>query len=656
MRETGTQMIKKTLLTIFIAFNVILSAFSIDANLLSDDFRQIIDVDEANRQFISADFDNISYTDYFRYYSLVSEELNRYDDEFSWFIILDKKVGEELMNSFHTTDIEKLGIDRQKEFAEKLLEILHENVFRQYVFNADRLSAVIAGDFNCVSSSIMYSIFLTKYGFSHNPVQTIDHAFIKINFPDGEMIDVETTNMYGFDPGKKKDVLDEFGKTTGFTYVPQKNYADRKDITRKALLLDVYHNLLNYYFSRNDYLKACKLAYIIYLASGNEAGKKDFDTAFNNLIAGYAKNTNYAKGIEDINSYLDFMGKNDFFVNQRFDLMNNMINNWNDVEHYDALNDYLLNENSRYDYLANDPRFIKPYLYFIYKITNLSQGKKYREAFGLLNDFLKKNPGNPDITDFRYKLLNNYVYQWNDYNNFDGMNDYLLGQNELFENLKGSKEFADIYLGFINKEIENLDKNGRYADSYGLVKNYNSRFNNSETRNVFSNILKDEFDSYRNTGDTSIYNTRSAELLNDFPDYADIIGKYKKYYLADRAYSLMKSNNYANAISEYKQVYFENRDDPEVRNNLINLYVNYTTKLYNQNDIKDMIKYCDEALSLFPDNYTLKNNYLSFFINLINNAINNNDIKKAKSLVKTARTKFPDNDTLQSIDRSLQLR
>ena len=59
---------------------------------------------------------------------------------------------------------------------------------------------------------------------------------------DGTPVDVETTNVHGFDPGKKKEFTDSFGAVTGYSYVPPSNYADRTTISLQELLALVLYN------------------------------------------------------------------------------------------------------------------------------------------------------------------------------------------------------------------------------------------------------------------------------------------------------------------------------------------------------------------------------------------------------------------------------
>ncbi|MDR1618735.1 MAG: hypothetical protein LBS06_06795, partial [Treponema sp.] len=72
--------------------------------------------------------------------------------------------------------------------------------------------------------------------------------------------DVETTNPYGFDPGSRREFHDQFGKLTGFAYVPARNYQDRSGISPLELVSLILHNRVAEAESRFRYAEALNLA------------------------------------------------------------------------------------------------------------------------------------------------------------------------------------------------------------------------------------------------------------------------------------------------------------------------------------------------------------------------------------------------------------
>ncbi|MDR0878600.1 MAG: hypothetical protein LBN21_11145 [Treponema sp.] len=130
--------------------------------------------------------------------------------------------------------------DREK--GEYVLEFIHKKFLKTYSLLQTRVDTILAsGRYNCVSSAVLYLIFARSAGLDVQGVMTKDHAFIAVNI-DGNFIDVETTNPYGFDPGNRKDFHDGFGKVTGFAYVPANNYRDRSSISPIELVSLILSN------------------------------------------------------------------------------------------------------------------------------------------------------------------------------------------------------------------------------------------------------------------------------------------------------------------------------------------------------------------------------------------------------------------------------
>ncbi|MCL1992752.1 MAG: hypothetical protein FWG66_07380 [Spirochaetes bacterium] len=130
----------------------------------------------------------------------------------------------------------------RRELADFILLYLHSNVFRAYSLDQSRVDTVFAnGRFNCVSSAVLYIILAQAFGIEAYGVVTKDHAFVMVRI-DGEYIDVETTSAFGFDPGGRREFHDDFGRITGFVYVPAGNYHDRQTISAIELVSVIMTN------------------------------------------------------------------------------------------------------------------------------------------------------------------------------------------------------------------------------------------------------------------------------------------------------------------------------------------------------------------------------------------------------------------------------
>jgi tetratricopeptide (TPR) repeat protein len=148
------------------------------------------------------------------------------------------------------------------EKAEAVLRFMYEKTLKRYSLNQTQLDVLLStGTYNCVSSAVLYLILGTSVGLDIKGVVTRDHAFITVH-ADGadDLIDIETTNKFGFNPGSKKEFTDNFGKTTGFAYGPPGNYRNRAQISPIELVSLIISNRISALESRKRFADALPLA------------------------------------------------------------------------------------------------------------------------------------------------------------------------------------------------------------------------------------------------------------------------------------------------------------------------------------------------------------------------------------------------------------
>ena len=144
--------------------------------------------------------------------------------------------------------------------AQFILEYLYANILKTYSLTQTRIDTIFTnGRYNCVSSAVLYMIFCEYSGINSSGVITRDHALLTLHI-NGEDIDVETTNRYGFDPGNRREFLDQFGRLTGFTYVPARNYRDRQSIGKIELISIIFNNRISDLERQGRYAEAVPLA------------------------------------------------------------------------------------------------------------------------------------------------------------------------------------------------------------------------------------------------------------------------------------------------------------------------------------------------------------------------------------------------------------
>jgi len=203
------------------------------------------------------------------------------------------------MDAFKTgSAIDSDTIEKKRRVAEYLLEYLHERHFRNYSERQTRVDiALEKGIYNCVSSAIIYMIFAKYLGFDVAGVRTRDHAFCLVKI-DGKTFDVETTSRFGFDPGKKKEFKDQFGKITGYAYVPPGNYRKRENIGEKAMLALILYNRNAFLSEKRQFDKALKVAADAYAYLHDEESFDRLATTVNNLASLFGMRNQNSEGLD----------------------------------------------------------------------------------------------------------------------------------------------------------------------------------------------------------------------------------------------------------------------------------------------------------------------------------------------------------------------
>jgi tetratricopeptide (TPR) repeat protein len=148
--------------------------------------------------------------------------------------------------------------DREK--ADFILGYIHRTLLKSYSLNQTGVDTIfVNGRYNCVSSAVLYTILCKSAGLDVSGVVTRDHSFVTVRIGN-ETIDVETTTPYGFDPGNRREFHDQFGRVTGFAYVPARNYRDRQAITPVELVSLIISNRISALEAGNRFSEAVPLA------------------------------------------------------------------------------------------------------------------------------------------------------------------------------------------------------------------------------------------------------------------------------------------------------------------------------------------------------------------------------------------------------------
>ena len=185
---------------------------------------------------------------------------------------LDSPEAATVLKSFESIKKEVTSNDYQKMSQEDrgraVLKLLYRDYLKQYSKDQTKLNtAFLTGEYNCVSSALMYMAAAKAAGLTVCGQKTPEHAFCtvyidanggKTNSSTTTKIDVETTNPYGFNPGSKETIENE-DKIKRYYVVPKSNYANRLEVSDKVFTTLIGGNLCADYITRNEYVQAMPL-------------------------------------------------------------------------------------------------------------------------------------------------------------------------------------------------------------------------------------------------------------------------------------------------------------------------------------------------------------------------------------------------------------
>ncbi len=238
--------------------------------------------------------------------SLLGTRMN--DEQFMRFAFLYSEIPQELVpvymqkyNTLVATLFAKLANTPLSDYekGEYILHFLHKNLFKSYrEFVTDLDSLFDKGLYNCVSSSIVYYALAMRFELPVSGIKTSDHAFCALDF-GGKITDVETTSLYGFNPGEKKEFANSFGQT-GFVYTPPANYQDRRSIGKLDLLSLILQNRIVELYKIQNYEKIVRLAINIHFLLQT----KD---SYTNLISEIGNYSSYMSNKKRFKEALNFL-------------------------------------------------------------------------------------------------------------------------------------------------------------------------------------------------------------------------------------------------------------------------------------------------------------------------------------------------------------
>jgi hypothetical protein len=332
--------------------------------------------------------------------------------------------------------------------AEAILTLLYNHTLKRYSEFQTRVdTALLSGDYNCVSSAVLFYYLARTADLKVGGVETPNHAFCTVEI-NGVSIDVETTNPYGFDPGSQRELSAAQSAEKTYVIVPKTKYLNRKPVDERRLLSLIYGNRISLLQKKGGFEETIGLTvdertlqgpsftmkdlaepFLTYAASLSSSGKRteglQFIKKVRELYGDYGRYHEYitATVSQTLN---DLMRKNDY--QGSYDLLSAWVSDidpatyaemyrgltFNSLQSMSStltLREYLAKVNAARAYLdAGDYEKLVSYAYYL-EADRIRQSDGWLKAVAVLDQGLKDLPGQKDLTAQKKAYLQNYAIE-----------------------------------------------------------------------------------------------------------------------------------------------------------------------------------------------------------------------------------------------------
>ena len=224
--------------------------------------------------------------------------------------------------------VRKGRTENELENAELIMKVMYDNVLSNYSRRQTKLSVMFkTGNYNCVSSSLLFLALAKDCGLDARIQETSVHAFVTVYTKDGQKFDVETTNPAGVNPGEKKMISQNSSGSKKYTIVPKTYYSNRVEISdRKAVTLPA-KNICAELSDKNEFEKGIPLAASVYefVTKEKAAVRKDYDAICANFAAYANQNRQYEAALKLLRAVMGHYGKSDLLVRNYNDIAYNAV-------------------------------------------------------------------------------------------------------------------------------------------------------------------------------------------------------------------------------------------------------------------------------------------------------------------------------------------
>lgn len=205
-----------------------------------------------------------------------------------------------------STAVQSIGNSYDK--GEAILQELHDTLLGTYIEDQTKVDVLMdTGRYNCVSSAVIYMAAGRTAGLDIQGVRTPDHAFVSVLIGN-QIVDVETTNEWGYDPGQKKEFTDSFSGSTGYNYVPPGHYSLRSNISDKQMIGLILQNRIAELQRAGNHRLTVPLAVDRYSLTLSDEAKKDMFDTFSNYSSQLNGTGQYEKGIRFLSETASLWG------------------------------------------------------------------------------------------------------------------------------------------------------------------------------------------------------------------------------------------------------------------------------------------------------------------------------------------------------------
>lgn len=206
----------------------------------------------------------------------------------------ETEAGQQILQQYHRLAQEVKSVEYHRmdlaERGEAVLRLMYRDVMKKYVALESSVTAMFQkGQYNCVSATLLYVALAKEAGLETTIYKTTDHSFCAIQ-SDGRLIEVETTNPYGFDPGTKKAIPSNKKGGSSWAVIPQQHYRNKIVISDRVLASLIGGNISTLAMRENDYRLAVPLSIARYEFTRKEETtaarqvKEEFDVVATNYV------------------------------------------------------------------------------------------------------------------------------------------------------------------------------------------------------------------------------------------------------------------------------------------------------------------------------------------------------------------------------------